>query len=231
MPDPKRPRRRILAPVDRRLVVQSPPLRTPQLRALFLGDLLPSTNRAIYLDSDVFVRRDLGRLDDDAALLFELDPEAVVAVAPRDFKKVCRVVDCPKVADLGAKPSDLHAFNAGVVVYDLDRWRRLGMREEAHKWILANAYSRIYALGSNPPFVLAVRSNFARLDPRWNCMRGTHKQHAHNLRCWDDAYIRHYPGDDKPWHHQDPLDSLPPAHRPCLSAFLHPTTSSSSSSS
>ena len=48
-------------------------------------------------------------------------------------------------------------------------------------------------------FVLAVGPDLARLDPRWNCMRGIHRQHAHNTRCWGGAFIRHYPGGAKPW--------------------------------
>ena len=35
-------------------------------------------------------------------------------------------------------------------------------------------------------------------------MRGIHKQHPHITNCWPDAFIRHYPGGDKPW-------ALPPA--------------------
>ena len=30
-------------------------------------------------------------------------------------------------------------------------------------------------------------------------MRGIHRQHAHNTRCWGGAFIRHYPGGAKPW--------------------------------
>ena len=69
------------------------------------------------------------------------------------------------------------------------------------RWIDANFNSepRIYSLGSNPPLVLAVGDAFVRLDERWNCMHGLRRQHRHNTRCWAGAFVRHFPGDEKPW--------------------------------
>lgn len=164
----------------------------------FIGELLPAS-RAVYLDSDVIVRADLRSLHFEALRGFAKDPDAVIAAVPRDFKSVCRVVDCALVEKQGVAITDLHAFNAGVVVFELDRWRQTGMLDAVARWILANQRATIYDLGSNPPLVLAVQRRWVRLDTKWNCMRGLRKQHAHNRRCWDDARIRHYPGDDKPW--------------------------------
>ena len=95
----------------------------------------------------------------------------------------------------------MHSFNAGVVVFELDRWRSTKRLDSVARWISRNEASqgKVYKLGSNPPFVLAVGPDLARLDPRWNCMRGIHRQHAHNTRCWGGAFIRHYPGGAKPW--------------------------------
>ncbi|EGB02112.1 hypothetical protein AURANDRAFT_69187, partial [Aureococcus anophagefferens] len=129
----------------------------------------------------------------------------VLAAAPRDFKRVCdHLVNCGAAA-VRARFADparaLHAFNAGVVVFDLDRWRRRRLAADVERWVATNAAADppIYRLGSNPPLVLAVGEDWARLDPRWNCMRGIHRQHPHNTACWRDAFVRHYPGGAKPW--------------------------------
>ena len=171
----------------------------------FVGDLLPEARRAIYLDADVVVEASLAGLDGAAAAAFAANASAVLAAAPRDFKRVCdHLVNCGAAA-VRARFADparaLHAFNAGVVVFDLDRWRVRRLAADVERWVIANAAADppIYRLGSNPPLVLAVGEDWARLDPRWNCMRGIHRQHPHNTACWRDAFVRHYPGGAKPW--------------------------------
>ena len=82
----------------------------------------------------------------------------------------------------------------------MSRWRDTNRLDAVAAWIAKNdPKNPIYKLGSNPPLVLAVGRDWARLDVRWNCMRGIHRQHAHNRDCWDGAYVRHYPGGAKPW--------------------------------
>lgn len=171
----------------------------------FVGDLLPEARRAIYLDADVVVEASLAGLDGAAAAAFAANASAVLAAAPRDFKRVCdHLVNCGAAA-VRARFADparaLHAFNAGVVVFDLDRWRVRRLAADVERWVATNAAADppIYRLGSNPPLVLAVGEDWARLDPRWNCMRGIHRQHPHNTACWRDAFVRHYPGGAKPW--------------------------------
>lgn len=163
----------------------------------FAADLLAESRAAIYLDSDVLVLEDLQDLYAEGVEKLDAQSSAVVAVVPREYKTVCgHVVDCDRLEDDG---QDLHAFNAGVVVFDLERWKSRHMLASVERWIVENDHRDLYKLGSNPPMILAVRDNFVALDPEWNCMRGLKRQHAHNLRCWEQAKIRHYPGDNKPW--------------------------------
>ena len=193
----------------------------------FVGELVPrDAARAIYLDADVSVAASLAVLDAAAAAAFAENASAVVAAVPRDFKRVCdSVVRCghPAVRAAYRDPARaLHAFNAGVVVFDIGRWRATGRLAAAERWIAANGRSpppAIYKLGSNPPLVLAVGPDWVRLDARWNCMRGIHRQHPHNVDCWEDAFIRHYPGGAKPWAATPAaaadLRWTPPAPRAC----------------
>ena len=108
----------------------APRARDPRLRdplnyaRFFVGELLPQARRCIYLDTDVFVERSLVDLDDAARQLFAEQSNAVIAAVPRDFKKPCDgVVNCklPMVRSRG----EMHSFNAGVVVFELDRWLSL----------------------------------------------------------------------------------------------------------
>lgn len=191
----------------------------------FIGDLFfPDEELVVYLDSDVVVRRDLKHLVTEAENALK-NTDAVVAVAPRDFKRVCgHVVDCDKAATLANTSTSLmegrlHAFNAGVVVVNVSMWKRRKMTSKVAHWIVLNHDHHLYDLGSNPPLVLAVADNWVRLDAKWNCMRGLRRQHAHNTACWDTAYLRHFPGDDKPWlspKHNDGWD-VPDHLETCLS--------------
>jgi len=164
-----------------------------------------NTGRVIYLDSDVLIRNDLALLDTAAAVGFSENPDASVAIVPRDYKKVCgHVVHCTVAAKFANTTTEqlsqrLQAFNAGVFVINLQNWRNFRIKEKVAYWIRLNLQYRIYDLGSNPPLVLAIAQDYVRLDPHWNCLRGLRKQHYHNTICWDQAYIRHFPGDLKPW--------------------------------
>ena len=175
----------------------------------FVDQLLPAdAETAIYLDSDVTVRASLVDLDAVARRKFAANTSALVAVVPREYKNVCRgFVNCrhPAIRRVFPRPeAELHAFNAGVVVFHVRRWAAQHVRDKAKAWILENAKTaerqhRVYTLGSNPPFMLVVGRRWAALDHRWNCMRGLRRQRLHNTRCWADAYVRHFPGGRKPW--------------------------------
>lgn len=191
---------------------RDPRLRDPLNYArFFVGELLPKATQCIYLDTDVFVERSLADLDRIAKELFAEQPNTVIAAVPRDFKKPCDgVVNC-KLAVVKNR-GEMHSFNAGVVVFQLERWRSQKKLEDVARWITENERrnGHVYKLGSNPPFVLAVGPDLARLDARWNCMRGIHREHAHNAQCWAGAYIRHYPGGAKPWDEAEVARARPP---------------------
>lgn len=170
----------------------------------FVDQLLPAdAETAIYLDSDVTVRASLADLDAVARRKFAANTSALVAVVPREYKNVCKgFVNCRHAAIRRVFPrpeAELHAFNVGVVVFHVRRWAAQHVRDKAKAWILENPktterQTRVYTLGSNPPFMLAVGRRWAALDRRWNCMRGLRRQRLHNTRCWADAYVRHFPG-------------------------------------
>lgn len=93
---------------------------------LFLTDLLPAeVGRILYLDSDVVIERDLAPFH--GSNLHGLPLGAVVDPYNEDF-----LTRLPM-------PADHRYFNAGVLVIDLDQWRRRGMKDVFVRFVEANA--------------------------------------------------------------------------------------------
>jgi len=144
----------------------------------YLDRLLPrNVRKVVWLDSDAIVLSDVAELFDGS--LAE-DGGNVIAAVPRDEKVICgSFLNCsnPEAMALLAQRKvtfgDLNAFNAGVVVIHLERWRSAELGKLVEAWLLANTQTPIFALGTNPPFVLATAGKFERIDAGWNCQVGS----------------------------------------------------------
>ena len=172
----------------------------------YLHDILPKdVEKILWLDADTVVLRDIVPLYDEA---FRKNDFAVAAVSRKDVKHVCGPVvhcDLPEVRDLlrskgiSHPEADLDAFNAGVMLLDLQRWVNYGYTEDVEFWIQKNTELPLYDLASNPPLVLTIRRDFQRLDESWNCHHGS--------PCWDgNASVMHWNGAKKPWALLKPSD-------------------------
>ncbi|KAG9131930.1 hypothetical protein Leryth_023257 [Lithospermum erythrorhizon] len=106
-------------------------------------------------------------------------------------------------------------FNTGVMVMDLVRWRRVGYTTRIEKWMEIQKESRIYELGSLPPFLLVFAGHVAGIEHRWN----QHGLGGDNVRgsCRNlhsgAVSLLHWSGSGKPWIRLDskkpcPLDAL-----------------------
>lgn len=183
---------------------------------LLMPELLPGdASKAIYLDSDVLVRRDLG-------LLWEtpLDGHDTMAVrdasAPMiDSRAALRAYPCCRsyiwerpvanYRELGLAASSPY-FNSGLLLVDVDRWRRERIGERAMDCLRENRphvrFWDQYALN----VVLAGR--WGLLDPRWNQIA-----HLWLYPSWrqspfarstfetmrSDPWIVHFTSAEKPW--------------------------------
>lgn len=156
--------------------------------------------KIIYLDADTIVFGDVAKLYDET-LTSRGGGHAFAAVS-RKFKKICGAfLNCgvPEVDKLLVQqnisdPEDqLDAFNAGIMMIDLRRWKEERYTERIEYWIRWNEKLPLYDLASNPPLVLAARGQFEHLDEAWNCQ----KIHA----CWwaGNASAMHWNGVNKPW--------------------------------
>ncbi|KAJ7980168.1 Hexosyltransferase [Quillaja saponaria] len=134
---------------------------------IYLADIIPTdVNRIIYLDSDIVVV-------DDIAKLWGVDMEDKVVAAP----EYCHANFTQYFTDKFWSDPDLSKtfegrnpcyFNTGVMVMDVDRWRKGGYTQRVEEWMAVQKQKRIYHLGSLPPFLLVLAGNIKRVDHRWN---------------------------------------------------------------
>ncbi|KAI0530923.1 hypothetical protein KFK09_000471 [Dendrobium nobile] len=187
----------------------------------YLADMLqPCVRRVIYLDSDLVVV-------DDIAKLWRTDLRGRTVGAPEychaNFTKYFtqRFWSDPKLAGTFAGRRPCY-FNTGVMVLDLERWRRSGYTRRIELWMEVQkgaagdgAGGRIYELGSLPPFLLLFAGHVAPIEHRWN----QHGLGGDNVRgsCRDlhpgPVSLLHWSGSGKPWARFDsnrpcPLDAL-----------------------
>lgn len=177
---------------------------------IYLADLIPNTvKRVIYLDSDLIVV-------DDIAKLWGVNLEGKVLAAP----EYCHANFTMYFTDRFWSDQSLSCtfegrrpcyFNTGVMVVDVERWRRLGLTQKVEEWMAVQKRKRIYVLGSLPPFLLVLAGNIKAVDHRWN----QHGLGGDNIRgkCRSlhpgPISLLHWSGKGKPWLRLD-------SRRPCI---------------
>jgi lipopolysaccharide biosynthesis glycosyltransferase len=184
---------------------------------LLMPALLPSdVSRAVYLDADVLVRRSLGELwcepqGGQAALAVQdlvapyIDATEVLPNFERWRRHRTTPAPIANYRELGLAPEAKY-FNGGVLVVDLDQWRRERYAEQMLACLREHRRHVLwwdqYALN----VVLAGR--WRELDWRWN--QGAHvyeyphwrdsplaRDEFRRLR--DDPWIVHFCSPSKPW--------------------------------
>ncbi|KAL6532298.1 putative galacturonosyltransferase-like 4 [Orobanche gracilis] len=181
---------------------------------IYMSDILPnSVKRVIYLDSDIIVV-------DDIAKLWRVDLGDKVLAAP----EYCHANFTNYYTD--AFWSDVNLartfegrrpcyFNTGVMVVDIDAWRRGGFTQRVEEWMAVQKNKRIYHLGSLPPVLLVFAGEIKAVDHRWN----QHGLGGDNLegRCRGlhpgPISLLHWSGKGKPWLRLD-------SRRPCTVDYL-----------
>ncbi|PIN04642.1 Polygalacturonate 4-alpha-galacturonosyltransferase [Handroanthus impetiginosus] len=182
----------------------------------YLADLLePCVTRVIYLDSDLVVVDDISKLWSTSLGGKTIGaPEYCHANFTKYFTEYFWLNSRFSGVFSGRNPC---YFNTGVMVMDLGSWRRFGYTRRIERWmeIQKTSISRIYELGSLPPFLLVFAGNVAPIEHRWN----QHGLGGDNVRgsCRNlhpgPVSLLHWSGSGKPWLRLDskqpcPLDSL-----------------------
>jgi lipopolysaccharide biosynthesis glycosyltransferase len=165
---------------------------------VFLPDLVPDVDRALYLDADVIALQDLTPL-----WRTELGDNLIGAVS-----NVHQWDHLDRPASIGL-PDDLQYFNAGVLLLDLAAMRRERTTDELRRFVIENAERLDWRDQDALNLVLGRRR--LRLHPRWNVMNSIvlypWAADLFGAEAVEDARanpaIRHFEGPslNKPWHY------------------------------
>lgn len=169
---------------------------------LFLASALPvGLRRTLYLDSDVIVRR-------DPTELWQLDLDRNIAAAVASRNGTGDPIGGPNGisyhSELGLAP-DLVPFNSGVLLADLDAWRRDDITFQCLQ-LLRKFHSRVVSWDQEVlNAVLAGR--WLPLSSVWNCTdywRSVEECQPPYPEDLEHAAIRHFAG-YKPWDETRPV--------------------------
>ena len=164
---------------------------------IFVPELLPDHERALFLDADLIVVDSLvplWRTDLSGSYL-----AAVTNVFPRQFANRPRELGLAGEGDY---------FNAGVLLLNLELMRREDCTRALHRYATGHASELVWRDQDALNAVLAGRRR--RLEPRWNCMNSIllfpESVEIFGAAAVEEARrnpaVRHFegPGDNKPWH-------------------------------
>jgi lipopolysaccharide biosynthesis glycosyltransferase len=144
-----------------------------------------TTSRVLYLDSDLLVMRALGPL-------WETDLGGAVVGAVSDaWLDLASKPDGPKCEGL---PRVHDYFNAGVLLMDLDLWRKKQVSERALEYLRQHPRS---PYSDQDALNVACDQLWKKVDPQWNFQ--AHLKPAPNMPADQKPGIIHFATMSKPW--------------------------------
>ena len=156
---------------------------------LILPDLLPDLEKIIYLDCDLAVLDDLGKLYDEP-----FNDTLCMAVVTK--------IKESHIEKLGILPADY--FNSGVRVFSPAEWKRRYYIDK-FKECFEN-YSKLLRYPDQDILNIVFRDNIRILHPRWNIITSTYRNEPVSRYSTDEVKealrspgIAHYTGNHKPW--------------------------------
>ena len=173
---------------------------------LLIADLLPADwDRVIYLDSDTITRAPLSDL-----WTTDLHTNPLGAVRDDYVPTIASPYGLPSWREAGLA-AELPYFNSGVLLLDLDAWRRDRLGEQAIRYLLEHrADIRLF---DQDALNAVAAGRWRQLDTIWNVTgywRKPERRTGAHRDILTTARIRHFAGTGKPWQPQ-PLD-VPDAH-------------------
>jgi lipopolysaccharide biosynthesis glycosyltransferase len=159
-----------------------------------------SVRKAVYLDADVLVRRDLEALFD-----FDLGASPIAAAQSVIIPHVSNPMGLRNWKSLGIPPKTPY-LNAGVMVIDVERWRARDLGKRVLEYIVANRDD--LSLADQDGFNAVLTGDFARLPLQWNQEHAlrTAAHLGYSMFAEDevdtaieDPAIVHFTGPRKPW--------------------------------
>jgi lipopolysaccharide biosynthesis glycosyltransferase len=184
---------------------------------ILMARLLPvEVTRAVYIDADMLVRRDLGQLWDEdqgsnAVLAVQdlaapfIDASGSLPRFEECAKHLCAITPIVNFRDLGLSP-DAGYFNGGLLVANIDQWRRERYAEQMLDILRTHRQHILwwdqYALN------VVLSGRWRAVDPRWN-----QNAHIYAFPSWRNSpldretyfqlrrapWIVHFCSPSKPW--------------------------------
>lgn len=161
---------------------------------LLLSDVLPeSVERVLFLDPDLLVFDDVAKIWEtsiaDRVIAAVTDQAIPFCSSPRGVKNR---------SDLGV-PDIAPYFNAGVMLINIDRWRRLRVSVRACEYVrqLRGQTDFLHQEALNA----ILWDNWRPLDPGWNLIASLagRRYDPHKSTAWMSPGIVHFAGRFKPW--------------------------------
>jgi lipopolysaccharide biosynthesis glycosyltransferase len=168
---------------------------------LLIPQIVPEQfNKVIYLDSDMVVQGNLEEL-----WQIEIGDNYILAVQDDNQRFISMSGGLRNYRELGINP-DYKYFNAGLLVINLDKWRRENIGEKVVKFLQDN---KDYVRDHDQDGLNALLAGqWGELDPRWNQMPRIYTYSSWEDSPYDqelysallhDPYIIHYTCPPKPW--------------------------------
>lgn len=150
---------------------------------LFIPELYPSIDKALYLDCDVILTCDVAELYDT-----ELKDNLVGAISDGFVSHVPRLHDYVTERIGVYRPDDY--FNAGVLLMNLKE-----MRESAFGERFIELIGKItFDVAQDQDYLnVLCRGRCVKIGVEWNCMPGFYEKNT-------EAKLIHFNLDNKPWH-------------------------------
>lgn len=176
-----------------------------QYYRIFIAELLPEQiKKAIYLDCDLVVNEDLSQL-------WQTDLEENYVLAAQDtwIRSVSADNGLLNYQQLGIDPNAKY-FNSGVLVINLEKWRREKILTKATEYL--NHYKEHVLYGDQDILNALFTGQWGELDPRWNVTPGIYEyaswqespfpENVYN-NLMHNPYIIHFAAEAKPWNSQE----------------------------
>lgn len=168
---------------------------------LLMAEALPAfLHKAIWLDSDVIVQRDIAELWD-----LEMADCALLAVQDLVVPYVSSHYGLARYRELGL-PAEAKYFNTGVMVVNLDWWREHQVARRTLDYLREN-FGSVWLIDQDG-LNAVLSGHWRELHPRWNqiasvagrpFLKVKHLDAVQYRQVVEDPWIIHYAGSLKPW--------------------------------
>jgi len=173
-----------------------------QYYRIFIAELLPEQiKKAIYLDCDLVVNKDLSQLWQT-----DLGENYVLAAQDTWIHSVSANNGLLNYQELGIDPYAKY-FNSGVLVINLEKWRREKIPNKAIEYL--NHYKEHILYGDQDILNALFTGQWGELDPRWNVTarvyeysdwhESPYSENIYNHLIQNEPYIIHFVSGEKPW--------------------------------